>query len=183
MNEMTDKTDNTIEELNEEIIQGIYNLSDGDTVNLLNDINTNNTLIQTTITTTMSPTTNQKCVLLFRKYANIANEIKDSVQIKAINNNNDNNNSNHTNGTIVDLNSIIPESDYEKLIGMKEASGTFLFWIRLTDSLLSFIVCIIMASVRYIKHSIFIPSNYFSVSYVICMYSISEIIVNNLYIA
>lgn len=94
-------------------------------------------------------------LLLFRKYADIANDIKDTGRSS--------NSYSSGQSSPIDITSLIPDSDHLKQTGIL-ATTTYLFWYRVLCSNLALLSWMLMANVPYITYADFHPYRYFSVS-------------------
>ena len=90
--------------------------------------------------------------LLFRKYADIANDIKDSQHQRG-------------DSIIGDIGTLaVYEPDDEKRLVGWDALRTNIFWLRMGTATLAFISYVLMASVKFINYAKYHPFRYFSVS-------------------
>jgi len=94
-------------------------------------------------------------LLLFRKYADIANDIKDTGRSS--------NGNSSSQSSPMDITALIPDSDHQKQTGIL-ATTTYLFWYRVLCSNLALLSWMLMANVPYITYPDFYPNRYFSVS-------------------
>ena len=87
-------------------------------------------------------------ILLFRKYSEIAKQIKeDNTELKEA------------------AFTILPESgNDERLLQGYDALKSNLFWLRVLAAIFSFITFAVMSNVPYMSHADYHPSNYFHVS-------------------
>lgn len=122
--------------LEEEMIEGILNLSDVSRRLKLDEIESLKDVCRD-----REHPEEQFRLLLFRKYAGIANDIKDSVETR----------SNRTlfNG---DLPTLVYEVNDEQLTGFT-AIKTNAFWLRFLEALLCFLAIVLLSNVRYISSS------------------------------
>ena len=110
--------------------------------------------------------------ILFRKYANLANVIKDSKKQVTSNG--------AVRGTTIvgDLPAFVYEKDDDEKLAGWEAANTSIFRLRALATLFSLLTFAVMSSVPYITESDFYPEHHFSVSlrlspllcFVLCSY-------------
>lgn len=134
-----------LKSLAEEITEGIFNLS-GPEVNK-NDLRSDVESIAELAAKEKSPEVMVN-VLLFRKYADIANNVKDTKNEKF--------------SFMGDLPSLVEENPHVELVGWS-ALGTKIFWLRLSCCLLAFISFVVMSTVPGIQYADYSPSHYFLV--------------------
>lgn len=130
--------------LEEEMIEGVLNLSDVSRITKLNEIES----LKDACRPREHPE-DQFRLLLFRKYAGIANDIKDSIQTK-------------NQRTLLggDLPSLVYEVNDEQLTGWA-AVRTNAFWLRFFEAMLCFVAVVLLSNVKYISTSSFTSSHYF----------------------
>lgn len=134
-----------LQHLSSEISEGIVNLSGGK--RWLVDMELQHLKEEAQKETSPEATYN---LLLFRKYADVANQIKDeNAELK-------------TQG--VSFPSILPEAgNDEKLLRGLDAMRSNLFWLRVLAALLSFVSFVVMSTVPHVQHAHFHPNSYFEV--------------------
>ena len=139
--------------LSEEISEGIVNLSDG-----------KRWLVETELRRLKEDANNEISpeavynLMLFRKYSQIANQIKDDkLELIA-------NQQQQGNNIIGGGFSAITETgnDDAMLVGM-DAAKTNIFWLRLVAAMFSFISYVVMATVPYVSGAHYSPYKHFSV--------------------
>jgi len=82
-------------------------------------------------------------LLLFRKYADIANDIKDTGR--------SNNGNSSSQNSPIDITALIPDSDHQKQTGIL-ATTIYLFWYRVLCSNLALLSWMLMANVPYVHN-------------------------------
>lgn len=134
-----------LQHLSSEISEGIVNLSGGK--RWLVDMELQHLREEAQKETSPEATYN---LLLFRKYADVANQIKDeNAELK-------------TQGA--SFPSILPEAgNDEALLRGLDAMRSNLFWLRVLAALLSFISFVVMSTVPHVQRAHFHPSSYFEV--------------------
>lgn len=133
-----------LKSLAEEITEGIFNLS-GPEINK-NDLRRDVDSIAEVAAREKSPEVMVN-VLLFRKYADIANQAKDSKKDNF--------------SFMAELPSLVAEDNVE-LVGWS-ALGAKIFWLRLTTCILAFISFVVMSTVPGIQYAEYSPSDAFMV--------------------
>jgi hypothetical protein len=133
--------------LSAEISEGIVNLSEGKRWLIESELRR----IQEEANREVSPEAVYS-LLLFRRYAEIANQIKDANKELQ---------SQVNNGQFP---SFLPEAgNDENLLKGLDAAKSNLFWLRVLAAMFSFISYVVMATVPYVSLSSYSPSHHFSV--------------------
>lgn len=140
-------------ELSDEITQGLINLSGVSEVRMRRTLGSMKDIARQHRVPTL-----RYSLLLFRKYADIANDIKDTTTGRSSSNGNSSGQS-----SPIDITTLIPDSDHQKQTGIL-ATTTYLFWYRVLCSNLALLSWMLMANVPYITYADFHPYRYFSVS-------------------
>lgn len=134
-----------IRQLGSEISEGIVNLSNGK--RWLVDVELERLKGVAQQETAPEATYN---LLLFRKYADIANQIKEDHEEL------------QTRGASFPI--ILPEAgNDERLLKGLDAMRSNLFWLRVAAALLSFISFVVMSTVPHVENARFVPFDYFTV--------------------